>query len=181
MEKYLKNIIPLELYELDKEKNLIANLELISYTYHSNLTPQTVKYYRRVIDRASALSRDPNLGYELFVIYLILSFLVNIKNDNSGFFLDKEIIHITGIFFNYIEKILRIKTLNNDTYNKETKSTRTKNDPSALKQTKKKDNTDMECLGRKKEIVLLILNNFREEFYFRKSDRLIPLQSELPF
>ncbi len=148
----IDDIIPNELFEITKENNLLENMKLIVMTLGSTVSASTKKYYRRIIDRVSHLTTPEDIEYELYITVSILNFFINLREIQPAFFMDIDIINLNSIFFKYIEKILKINSHDNDTYKK-----------------------------RKEELLVLIFRKFKDEFYYRKNERLHPKAPDLPF
>jgi hypothetical protein len=141
-----------ELENLSLEKNLIENLKLIAYSCDSSRQEDFGRYFRNVIDRIWQLSKSKDLHYTFYIILNVMFFLKEVKNYNAHLFKNEETLKILSLFFDLVEKMLL-----------------------------KAKNENEEYIEKNREIIEIIENNFNEEYYFRKNERLIPKQFNLPF
>lgn len=140
-----------ELSNINEEKNLVENLKLISYYCDSNYLGKATKYFRKLIEKINIYADKKNRNYHLYIIKLILLFLMEIKNVQQNILIEENIFKLLTTLFLYIEKTIKQRKLN-IIYNE-----------------------------RRREIISIIYNNFRYEFYYRKNRRFLSIQYDLPF
>jgi hypothetical protein len=141
-----------DLENLSLEKNLIENLKLIAYSCDSSRQDDFGKYFRGVLDRVRQLGRSRDLHYANYILFNIMIFLKEVKNYNEELFKDEENLKLMSGFFDLLEKILA-----------------------------KSKSVIEENLVKQKEIVEILENNFSDEYYYRKNNKLLPKQLNLPF
>jgi hypothetical protein len=141
-----------ELNTLSLEKNLVENLKIISLLYDSSRIDDTKKYLRRVSERILQLSKSRDVGYALYVSLLVLNFFKEAKKYNKEIFNNEGIFIEMTVFFDYLDKIL--------------KKTKTKND----------DN-----LEKRNETIEISGTFFADEYGYKKSNKIVNKQLNLPF
>ncbi len=142
-----------ELETLSIENELIENLKIITYYFDSSKPDDAKKYFKNIIERVWQLSKSMDSNYALYIIYIILIYLKELKDGYPQIFMNKDFFNLITIYFSYVEIILKKITRKSPKVSKE----------------------------RKREIIELLKINFSEEYYYRKKSRLIPKQGDLPF
>lgn len=142
-----------ELETFSVENELIENLKIITYYFDSSKPDDAKKYFKNIIDRIWQLSNSMAGNYALYIVYIILIYLKELKEEYPQVLINKNFFNLLTIYFSYVEIILKKINIKSPKVTKE----------------------------RKKEIIEVLKNNFSKEYYYRKKSRLIPKQGDLPF